>query len=208
MSVNGTNSPHASQTPPRQGQEGLGTDLTPGGRDTRGDARPDTQARQDSFGRAMTKAMSAARKPFAHETPDTNPAAVAAVMPLSPLNPPVAEPTPAMRSDATSIAERIDRYLRGAEGAASLRQGDGMVVKLPANGMGVTQVSVRLEGDILHVSLSMQAQAGAAQMALLGQALQLRQPRYALRLSDDAGEPVATAQDAPFNPLIPRGRPA
>ena len=208
MSVNGTNSPHAGQTPPRQGQEGLGADLTPGGRDTRGGPRPDTQARQDSFGRSMTKAMSVARKPAASETPDSNPAAVAAVMPLSPFSPPVAEPTPAMRSDATSIAERIDRYLRGAEGAAALRQGDGMVVKLPANVMGVTQVSVRLEGDVLHVSLSMQAQAGAAQMALLGQALQLRQPRYALRLRDDTAEASTAPQDASFNPLIPRGRPA
>lgn len=205
MSVNGTHNPFAGQMPQRQGQDALNTDLPRGGQ---GGDRSGTQARQDRFGHAMAKAMATARRPELDDRPDRS--AVAAV-PLSPLMPtmpmaPDMPVTPAQR-DATGIAERIERYLRGAEGSASLRQGEAMVVKLPGNAMGVTQVALRLDGEMLVVSLSMQTQAAAAQMAMLGQTIQTR-TRHTVRLEMEGGKEVEVPEDAPFNPLVPRGRQA
>jgi hypothetical protein len=146
--------------------------------------------------------MAATRRAEIDDRPEATPAAVP-LSPLQPLAPVIAEATPATRMDTTGIAERIERYLRGAEGAASLRQGEGMVVKLPGNALGVTQVALRLEGEVLVVSVSMQAQAGAAQMSVLGQAIQSR-TRHTVRLEAEGED--RPSEDAPFNPLIPRGR--
>lgn len=201
MSVNGTHTPFAGQMPQRQTQDGLNADLP---RDGKGRDQSGTQARHDKFGHAMAKAMAVPRRTELDDRPD--PAAVAAA-PLSPLMPvPVTTADAAVappQRDATGIAERIERYLRGAEGAASLRQGEGMVVRLPGNAMGVTQVALRLEGEVLIVSLSMQAQAGAAQMAMLGQAIQTR-TRHSVRLELEGQEDLP--EDAPFNPLLPGER--
>jgi hypothetical protein len=203
MSVNGTHSPFGNPNAQRQGQDALGTELSPGGRDRQGNNRHGDGARQgDRFGQALSRAMAATRRAEIDDRPEATPAAVP-LSPLQPLAPVIAEATPATRMDTTGIAERIERYLRGAEGAASLRQGEGMVVKLPGNALGVTQVALRLEGEVLVVSVSMQAQAGAAQMSVLGQAIQSR-TRHTVRLEAEGED--RPSEDAPFNPLIPRGR--
>lgn len=203
MSVNGTHSPFGNPNAQRQGQDALGTELSPGGRDRQGNDRQGAGARQgDRFGQALSRAMAATRRPDIDDRPEVTPAAV----PLSPLQPIAnltTEAAPPARLDTNGIAERIERYLRGAEGAASLRQGEGMVVKLPGNALGVTQVALRLEGEVLVVSVSMQAQAGAAQMSVLGQAIQSR-TRHTVRLEAEGED--GHAEEATFNPLIPRGR--
>lgn len=201
MSVSGTHTPFAGQTPQRQDN----TDMNLGGQSRKDGDRPDTGARQESFGRAMAKAMAPQRKPLVDDAaPIAVPVAVPVLSPLIPQPPVQAEPAAAMRGDATAIADRIDRYLRGADGASSLRQGDGMVVRLPGNALGVTQVALRLEGEVLVVSLSMQAQAGAAAMAVLGQAIQSRS-RHAVRLEDDTADAARPEDDTRFDPLNPRG---
>lgn len=217
MSVQGPTppaSPQSARSP--QGQADLGTALTPGGRDPRhGQARDSNPGQDDRFGRALQKAMAQTR-PTAKDGPEDLPALSAAPLPLPPLpmlapaSLPAAEPA---RAPVDSIADRIDRYLRGAEGAQSLRQGEGMVVRLPANVLGVTEVSVKLQGDVLLVSIGIQAETAAAagmqaQLALLGQALSLRQPRHSVRLAledGDTADPRAET-DRPFNPLMPKGR--
>lgn len=203
MSVNGTHSPFGNPNAQRQGQDALGTELSPGGRDRQGNDRHGAGARQgDRFGQALSRAMAASRRPEIDDRPEVTPAAVP-LSPLQPLAPVTAETAPAPKMDTTGIAERIERYLRGAEGAAALRQGEGMVVKLPGNALGVTQVALRLEGEVLVVSVSMQTQAAAAQMSLLGQAIQSR-TRHSVRLETEGEE--RPSEEAPFNPLIPRGR--
>lgn len=203
MSVNGTHSPFGNPNAQRQGQDALGTELSPGGRDRQGNNRHGDSARQgDRFGQALSRAMAATRRPELDDRPEVTPAAVP-LSPLQPLAPLPVDTTPATRMDTTGIAERIERYLRGVEGAASLRQGEGMVVKLPGNALGVTQVALRLEGEVLVVSVSMQAQAGAAQMSVLGQAIQSR-TRHTVRLEAEGED--GPSEEAPFNPLIPRGR--
>lgn len=200
MSVSGTHTPFAGQTPQRQDS----AEMNLGGQGRKGDDRHETGARQDSFGRAMAKAMAPLRKPAVEDAIPVA-APVPVLSPLIPQPPVQAEATPAQRGDAGAVADRIDRYLRGAEGASALRQGEGMVVKLPGNALGVTQVALRLEGEVLVVSLSMQAQAGAAAMAVLGQAIQTR-TRHAVRLEDEAERSAQPEDDRGFDPLNPRGR--
>ncbi len=173
-------------------------------------SKRDADPRQgERFGKSLHKAIEAMRKPGA---PDEDvPVAVAVNPLLTPLavTPPDA-PAVTRRADVQSVAERIDRYLRGADGAGSLKGVDGMVIRLPANAMGISHVTARMEGDVLHLLIGLDDPARnaamQAQIGQLGQVLAMRMQRLALRLTLEAGEDATdeTAADR-FNPLMPGG---
>ena len=217
MSVTGTTPPHL----PPQGRDpqqttDLGSGLNTGGRGTQQGAARDSNPRQEErFGRSLQKAL-ALQLNAPKDGPEDQPVGgLATSIPL-PFLTPTPSPTPeaqTTRAAVDSIAERIDRYIRGAESGQVLRQGEGMVVKLPPNILGVTEVSVKLRGDVLLVSIGLQAQAAAAtglhsQIALLGQALSLRQPRHQIRVETTEEDDGTIRSDVPrdFNPLFPKGR--
>ena len=225
MSVlDSTSSPRPPQGQSSRAQAELGSSLNPGGRGMQqGQARDSNTGQEDRFGRSLQKAL-ALQKLTAPEPPaevardemDQLPVGAAGLAPPLPLIPSPLHMPPAPQAaplPAEGVAERINRYLRGAEGGQALRQGEGMVVKLPANALGVTEVSVKLRGDVLLVSIGLQAEAAAesglmSQIALLGQALSIRQPRHAVRVILDDGEDGSPRVDdrGTFNPLFPKGR--
>ena len=217
MSVLGSTPPHLpSQGQNLRAQAELGGNLNPGGRGMQqGHARDGNPGQEDRFGRSLQKALASQASAPADRSDEQLAGGVGPVAPLpflpSPVHTaPMAETAPL---PVDSVAERINRYLRGAENGQALRQGEAMVVKLPANALGVTEVSVTLRGDVLLVSIGLQAEAAAenglmSQIALLGQALSLRQPRHSVRVllgDEEEGTPRADGtQD--FNPLFPKGR--
>ncbi len=219
MSVDGAgpNLPPVTVSQPRgQGRAETGVDLNLSGRELRHGAGHGADPRQrEGFGRAMQRAKG--------QTDDAVPD-VPVALPLSAFVPVPGDAGAANgaaqaaagqvhrtgEDGPRAVAERIDRYLRGVEGAASLRQGEGMVVKLPPNALGVSQVSMRMVGDVMEVTLSMQAAVAAeigmrAQLSQLGRELAQRQNRYGLRLLLD-GETVAEEERPVFDPLRPGGR--
>lgn len=191
-----------------QGRAEAGVDLNLTGRDLRqGHGQGADPRQREGFGRALQKALAKAEE----ADPVQNAAAPGPVaVPLVMVDVPLPEMPVATTGGARAVAERIDRYLRGAEGAASLLTGEGMVVKLPANALGVSQVSVRMVGAVMEVTLSMQAAAATeagmrAQLAALGRDLAQRQGRHGVRLLLE-GEVLAEEGPQRFDPLMPRGR--
>lgn len=217
MNSPGSIPPHIAQqgrSPQTQPDPGAG--LNTGARGmSQGQTRDSNPHQQEQFGRSLQKALALHLPPTPDVAEDLPAGAVVAAPPLpfltpAPLPAPAAE-TP--RATVENVAARIDRYLRGSEAGQSLRQDGGMVVRLPANVLGVTEVSVRLRGDVLLVSIAMQAETAAtnglqSQIALLGQALSLRHPRQSVRVVLDEKEDADSRADDPrgFNPLIPKGR--
>lgn len=182
-----------------------------------GQTRDNNPQQHEKFGRSLQKAM-ALPHPTPPDATEDLPAGAAVAAPVLPFLAPAATPAPAPaaeppRATVEDVAQRIDRYLRGSEAGQSLRLDGGMVVRLPANVLGVTEVSLRLRGDVLLVSIAMQAETAAStalqsQAALLGQALSLRHTRQPVRVVLGSEDEAETRADDPrgFNPLIPRGR--
>lgn len=180
-----------------------------------GQTRDSNPQQHEKFGRSLQKAM-ALPHPTPPDATDDLPAGAAVAAPVLPFLTPAAAPAPAAeppRATVEDVAQRIDRYLRGSEAGQSLRLDGGMVVRLPANVLGVTEVSLRLRGDVLLVSIAMQAETAAStalqsQAALLGQALSLRHTRQPVRVVLGSEDEAETRTDDPrgFNPLMPKGR--
>lgn len=182
-----------------------------------GQTRDNNPQQHEKFGRSLQKAM-ALPHPTPPDATEDLPAGAAVAAPVLPFLAPAATPAPAQaaeppRATVEDVAQRIDRYLRGSEAGQSLRLDGGMVVRLPANVLGVTEVSLRLRGDVLLVSIAMQAETAAStalqsQAALLGQALSLRHTRQPVRVVLASEDEAETRADDPrgFNPLMPKGR--
>lgn len=208
MSGQGPSLPPLGAPVARGGQGDVGAELNLGGRDaSRGGGAGADPRQGERFGKALQKAM-AVQKPV----PDD---AVQGGVPMQPPMPfavaaPNGEPAVAVPQAVQTVAERIEAYLRRVEGAGQLRAGEAMSVKLPANVLGVAQVTVQRVGDVLQVTLAMQSGAAAlagAQVAQLGQALSQRLGRQAVELREEREErDAAVTGKSRFDPLTPGGR--
>ena len=199
-----------------QGQTEANVDLNLQGRDARGGKGNEADPRQgERFGRALKQAMAPSKPKQKDPVEVMTPHMSSLMQPQVALNngdapAPVDAPQPSAKDSTVTIAQRIDRHIRAAEQQATLKQGEPMIVKLPANVMGLSQMTMTLHGDVLKVSLVMASeiagQAGVqAQMAQISRQLSQRHSKYSVEISteDDQNAGLANGE---FNPLIPGGK--